>query len=48
MYLHYSSSDPISEGIIIKEKGTEKQKIDKAGLILLKLITNNGHLEANY
>lgn len=44
----YFSQKKNQTRISIKEKGEEKQQIDKTGLILLKVITNNGKLEAIY
>ena len=47
MTAHYSQKKNNTQ-IIVKEKGEEKQKNNLDGLILLKLITNNGKLEAIY
>lgn len=47
MSAHYSQKKNQSK-LVIKEKGQEKQKINLNGLILLKLITNKGSLEAIY
>lgn len=44
---HYSQKGNQTK-LVIKEEGVEKQKIDKTGLILLKVITNNGKLEVIY
>lgn len=47
MIAHYDQRKNQSQ-VLVKEKGVEKQKININGLILLKLITNNGELEAIY
>lgn len=47
MTAHYSSKKNQTQ-IVIKEKGQDKQKLNFNGLILLKLNTNQGNLEANY
>jgi len=47
MTAHYNQKKSQTQ-ITIKEKGQDKQKINIGGLVLLKLITNKGKLEAIY